>query len=93
MTKNERLGEYEQFKAKCREEGLKIVADTAETTWWHTQVVDPYSFFDEIPPEADCVGRSFFARNRGSDFWVEFGDLPDETREALWRRSEDRHTT
>jgi hypothetical protein len=80
-----RQAEYQEFKAKCREEGLKIIAETAETTWSYTQVLDPYDFFDEIPPEADCVGRSYFARNPGSDIWVEFGDLPDETREKLFR--------
>ena len=85
--REQRAAEYEQFKAKIREEGLKIVAETAETTWWHTQVVDPYGFFDEIPTEADCIGRSYFARNPGSDIWVEFGDLPDETRDKLHGRS------
>ena len=81
----QRQAEYEQFKAKRREEGLKIDAETAEVAFWYTQVVDPYEFWDKIDPEFDAVGRSYFARNPGSNTWVEFGDLPDETRETLWR--------
>jgi hypothetical protein len=83
----QRQAEYELFKAKRREEGLKIVAETAETTWWHTQVLDPYHFLGELlPRELHCIGRSYFARNPESDIWVEFGDLPDETRDKLHRR-------
>jgi hypothetical protein len=80
-----RRAEYQEFRAKCREEGLRIVAETAEVRWEYTQVLDPYGFFNEIPPENYCIGTSFFARNPGSDIWVEFVDLPNETREKLWR--------
>jgi hypothetical protein len=82
--REQRRAEYQEFRAKCREEGLRIVAETAEVRFEYTQVLDPYGFFDEIPPENYCIGTSFFARNPGSDIWVEFVDLPNETREKLW---------
>ena len=43
----------------------------------------------ELPPcveEFHQVGREYFARAPRSDIWVEFGDLPDETRDRLWNR-------
>lgn len=46
-------------------------------------------FLAELPPcveEFHQVGREYFARAPRSDIWVEFGDLPDETRERLWNR-------
>jgi hypothetical protein len=36
------------------------------------------------------IQRHYFARAPGSDEWVDFGDLPDETREAIWRREDAR---
>jgi hypothetical protein len=75
-----------------RKEGAKhIDAATAEVDWNYTQVLDPYGIDHELSEEyrltdeCDCVGRSYFARAPGSDVWVWFGDLPDATREALWR--------
>ena len=75
----------DQWLAIRKEEGLKIDPSTAEVVWSYTQVLDPYGV-NPPPPEADCVGRAYFARRPGSDVWVEFGDLPEETRDALWER-------
>jgi hypothetical protein len=58
----------------------------AEVHWRFRQVVDPYGVYPDLPPECDCVGRCFFARAPGSLVWIEFGDLPEATREALWMR-------
>jgi hypothetical protein len=71
-----------EFLAIRKEEGLKIDPTTAEVHWHYTEVTDPYGVypFEEI----ECVGRSYFARRPGSDIWVEFGDLPEKTRDALW---------
>jgi hypothetical protein len=76
--------DIEKFLADRTAEGLKIDPRTAEVTWNYTQVLDPYGIHDDLPPEADCVGRSYFARAPGSKIWVEFGDLPSETYDALW---------
>jgi hypothetical protein len=64
-------------------EGFKIEAHNAEVTWWHTETDDPYGI-DEVPEEYQQIGRQYFARAPGSDIWVCFDDLPNETSEALW---------
>jgi hypothetical protein len=76
----------EQWLAIRKEAGLKIDPETAEVTWQYAQILDPYGVHPDLPPECDQVGRAYFARSPGSDVWVEFGDLPDATRDALWRK-------
>ncbi len=77
-----------QWEAWRRAAGLHIDPETAEVLWNYTQVLDPYGIWPDIPEECDCVGRSYFARSPGMDVWVEFGDLPDATRDALWQKHE-----
>ena len=76
----------EDWLAIRNEEGLKIDPSTAEVDWTYAQVLDPYGVRPELPEECDCVGRAYFARRLDSDVWVEFGDLPEKTRDALWER-------
>jgi hypothetical protein len=73
------------LKALLQVAGQQIDPETAEVDWDYAEVLDPYGLF---PPEEQysCVGRAYFARAPGSNVWVEFGDLPDATRESLWRR-------
>jgi hypothetical protein len=78
--------EAEVFLSRKREAGRKIDPETAEIEWFHGQSLDPYHLGIEIPDEMWQIERHYFARAPGSDEWVDFGDLPDETREALWRR-------
>ena len=85
MTKAEEMS-VEQWLAIRKEEALKIDPATAEVDWCYAQVVDPYGVCPDLPEEYDCVGRAYFARRPGSDIWVEFGDLPEATREALHHR-------
>jgi hypothetical protein len=68
-----------------REEGLRIDPETAEVDWNYVQTLDPYGVLDEweLPEEFHCVGREHFARVPGSDIWVLFDDLPEETRAKL----------
>jgi hypothetical protein len=73
----------EEFLAIRKAEGLKIHARTAEVTWRYAQTLDPYGI-RELPEECWQVGREYFARSPGSDIWVNFGDLPEETCDALW---------
>ena len=73
---------------KEREEaGQRIDPNSAdvEVTFWWAQVLDPYGVLD-LTPEENCVGRSYFARSPDSGGWVSFYDLPDQTRDELWRR-------
>jgi hypothetical protein len=80
--------EIERWLAIRKEEALKIDPETAEVDWSYEQTLDPYGVRDEweLPEEFDQVGRAYFARAPGNDIWVEFGDLPQETREKLWNR-------
>jgi hypothetical protein len=72
----------EEFLAIRRAAGLKIDARTAEVTWWYALTLDRYGIREVV--EDQQVGREYFARAPGSDIWVCFDDLPQETREALW---------
>jgi hypothetical protein len=81
MTENQ----IEEFLTARREEGRLIDPATAETTWKYGQILDPYGIF-ELSPKENLIGRVYFARRPGSDVWVELGDLPKETREALHKR-------
>jgi hypothetical protein len=74
------------WRALLKIAGSQIDPETAEVCWHHGQVVDPYGVYVDLPAECDCVGRLFFARNPGSEVWIEFGDLPDATRTALRNR-------
>ncbi len=81
-------GEIKRWLAIRKEEGLKIDPETAEVACWRAQSIDPYGLLDEweLPEEFYSVGRECFARAPGSDMWVEFGDLPQETQQKLWER-------
>jgi hypothetical protein len=80
--------EREHWLAIRKKEALRIDPETAEVTWWYAQTLDPYGVLDEweLPEEFHQVGREYFARAPGSKIWVEFGDLPAETRKHLWNR-------
>jgi hypothetical protein len=89
-------GEVEEFLAIRKAEGLKIDPDTAEVYWEYGPPGDPYGVYPEPPPEGDCIGRIYFARSPDSDIWVHFGDLPQNTRDAIeawpeekWRANND----
>ena len=80
--------ELERWLAIRKEEALKIDPETADVDWQYAETSDPYGVLDEwdLPKEFHQVGRAYFARAPGSDIWVVFGDLPDETRDKLWQR-------
>ena len=67
--------------------GHQIDPENAEVCWSFTEVADPYGVHPKLAPEYDCIGRFYFARNSGSSVWIEFGDLPDATREAIERKT------
>ena len=66
--------------------GLAIDPKTAEVMWIHAQTLDPYHDYPSIPDEYNQVGREHFARAPGSDVWINFGDLPQVTKDALWAK-------
>jgi hypothetical protein len=75
----------EQWLQVRKEAGLRIDIETAEVEWIYAQTLDPYGVIADLPEEYRQVGRSYFARSPGSDIWVSFYDLPDETRDKLWK--------
>jgi hypothetical protein len=76
----------EDWLATRKEERLKIDPSTAEVLWIYAQTLDPYGVCPELPDECQQVGREYFARALGGDVWVWFGDLPEKTRDALWKQ-------
>jgi hypothetical protein len=80
----------EQWLAVRKEAALKVNPETAEVEWTYAQTLDPYVVDPELPEERQQVGREYFARSPGSDVWVWFADLPDTTRDALWRKHKSR---
>jgi len=67
--------------------GRQIDPDTAEVFWTYAQTLDPYGVHPDLPEECWQVGREYFARCPDTDVWVNFGDLPKETRDRLWCRN------
>ena len=78
--------EVEKWLAIRKEAGLHIEPETAEIEWIYALTIDPYGVNPGVPEEYQQVGREYFARSPGSDIWVDFGDLPEATRDALWEK-------
>jgi hypothetical protein len=76
----------EQLLAIRKQAGLQIDPETAEVDWIFAQTLDPYGVDPDLPEEYQQVGREYFARSPESDIWVWFGDLPDTTRDALYKK-------
>jgi hypothetical protein len=74
----------EEWLAIRREAALQIDPETAEVEWCYAQTPDPYGITPDLTEDCRQVGREYFACAPGSDVWVWFGDLPTETRNALW---------
>jgi hypothetical protein len=75
-----------QWLAIRKKAGRKIDPETAEVMWGYEKTGDPYGLDPELPDEPVQGGRAYFARSPGSDIWVWFGDLPDATEDALWKK-------
>ena len=74
----------EQWLDIRKEAGAKIDPETAEVDWIYGQIMDPYGVNRNLPEELYQVGRLYFARSPGSDIWVSFYDLPEDTLKRLW---------
>ena len=81
---------YERFARPDEREAVakRIDPETARCFWQYGYVVDPYGDDPDLPDEAKCRGREWFAV--GPDgVAVARRDLPEETLEALrsagWR--------
>jgi hypothetical protein len=78
----------EYLRALRKAVGLHIDPETAEVMWDYALTLDPYGDNRDLPEECQQVGREYFARSPGSDVWIDFGDLPQRTRDALWEKHE-----
>jgi hypothetical protein len=78
--------EVQKWRATRKEAGLNIDPETAEVVRITTQTLDPYGVYRDLPEEFQQIGKEDFARSPESDVWVWFGDLPEATRDALWKR-------
>lgn len=79
------LAASDEWLAGRKEAGLKIDSETALIHWHWADVCDPYGLLPE-QQKSGCIGREYFARSPDSDDWVNFGDLPKATADALWKR-------
>jgi hypothetical protein len=79
----EYLRRLKEFRERRREAGRKIDPETAEVVVTYGDTSDPYEIDPLLPEEWRQGGRNYFARFPGSDIWVEFGDLPAATADAL----------
>jgi hypothetical protein len=77
--------DVKEFIAVRKAEGLRIDPSTAEIFSEYALTLDPYGIYD-LPEEyhQHQIERTYFARAPASDIWVEFGDLPENTRNAFW---------
>jgi hypothetical protein len=87
---NYKITDIEEYKAEIerrRQIGLTIDPAVAETMFWWADGGDPYHILDE-KYHYGCIGREQFARHPGASNsdWVNFDELPEATREALWKR-------
>ena len=75
----------DEYLGLVKQAGLAINPETAEVQCFQANYFDPYGIIGmDLPEEClDSQTKLYFARSPGSDLWVEFDDLPDETREAL----------
>jgi hypothetical protein len=65
---------------------LQIDPETAQVMWAYIWDFDPYGLYANLPEELRQAGRGYFARDPGSDIWVEFGDLPKAVGDQLWEK-------
>jgi hypothetical protein len=85
------IAEKFQFSGmRCwKSSAAKSTPEAAEVCSTHRQVVDPYGVYPDPSAECDCIGGFNFARAPGTGLWIEFGDLPEATREALRVRDDE----
>ena len=78
--------EYKRLMEERRAAGLSIDPSTAQIERWCAQTLDPYGDGLPLLPQAEQIGREYFARAPDADIWVSVHDLPDATRDAIRER-------
>src|SRR5262245_61392787 len=77
--------DVEAFLADRKEAGKQIDPERCETIRYYVEELDVYGLFD-VPVEWSQSGKKTFVRNVPDGSWVWFGDLPEQTYEALMRK-------
>jgi hypothetical protein len=73
----------DERQAWRRAAGKRIDPDTAEVFFLYNQILDPYGDDPDLPPECQCVGRVFFARDPVERIAVCFYDLTEDIQDRL----------
>jgi hypothetical protein len=76
----------EAWKGWRKAAGLHVDPETAEVCWDCVPVGDPYGLRPPSAADLDSVGPMYFARSSESSKWIEFNDLPEATRKALYKK-------
>ena len=69
------INDSKEWYAIKREQGKLIDPATCGVFFEYTDMTDPYYIHGD-DDRSDCVGRSFFAKNPGSDYAVAFSEIP-----------------
>ena len=72
-----RVDRFASPEERCKV-GRRLDPSTAEVFFIYAQVVDPYGDCDDLPAEAHCVGREWFAVDPVERIAVHARDIPDE---------------
>ena len=83
---NDHWSDVHWWLAQRKQAALNIDPETAQVMWAYADLTDPYGVDPPRPGEHRTCGKAFFARAPRGEIWVSFYDLPDATREALWRK-------
>jgi hypothetical protein len=81
--------ELRRWLASREEAGRDIDIETCELGRWKAYDCDPYgilSYLGELPEEMQQVGTNRFVRSPQSNGWVNEGDLPTASAEAMYDR-------
>jgi hypothetical protein len=74
--------EGKQRLLRSLEAAQHIDPETADVKWEYTPFLDRYAEFRV----SSKMARQYFARSPGSDIWVSWGNLPEQTELSLWEK-------
>ncbi len=80
--------EKAEFLRIRKEAGKLIDPERAQCFIIEDDITDPYGVRGYSPDESVC-GRLYYAKNPGSEIWVEFHDIQRGIRDKLFRRLEE----
>lgn len=85
MSRKEKV-DPDKLHADRVEAGKRINPENSFMFCRHTMVVDPYGILDDISPEYQCIGKTWFVSSPDEGV-VYVGDVPEEILERLEQHS------